>query len=71
MTVEQFVSIMTALTALIAAVGAVFIQVRATHVAVNSRMTELLDLTRSAGHAEGALAAGLNEKDSPAAAGES
>ena len=53
MSVEQFVSIMTALTALIGAVGVVIIQTRATHVAVNSRMTELLDLTRSSSHAEG------------------
>lgn len=55
MTVEQFVAILGAITALIVAVGAVFAQVRQTHQLVNSRMTELLAVAKQASHAEGVL----------------
>ena len=56
MTVDQFVTVVGALTALVAAVGAVFVQVRQTHELVNHRMTELLDVTKQSALAQGALA---------------
>ncbi len=48
-------SIATALVLVIAAVGRVLVQVQATHNLVNSRMTELLELTRTSARAEGKL----------------
>jgi len=55
MSVEQFVTIIGALTALIVAVTAALVQLRQTHELVNSRMTELLEVTRGAARAEGKL----------------
>jgi len=55
MSPEQLVAVLTAITALIAAVGAVYVQVRQTHKLINSRMTELLELTKSSAHAEGVI----------------
>jgi len=55
MSPEQFVAILGALTALIAAVAAALVQVRATHALVNSRMTQLLALTQQASLAQGKL----------------
>lgn len=53
MTVDQVVAIMGGLTALIGALVALLVQVRATHDLVNNRMTELLTLTRDSAHAAG------------------
>lgn len=55
MTVEQFVAVLGALATLIAAMTALLVQARATHALVNSRMTELLELTQKSARAEGAL----------------
>jgi IS30 family transposase len=53
---EQMIAVLGALTALVVAVGSLYRQVRQTHDLVNSRMTELLDATKAASHAEGKLA---------------
>jgi len=53
--VEQFIAILGALAVLIGAVAGAIAQLRQTHALVNSRMTELLALTRSGAHAEGVL----------------
>jgi len=53
--VEQFVTILGALTALIVAVTAALVQLRQTHELVNSRMTQLLALTEKSSRAEGKL----------------
>lgn len=58
---EQFVAIMGALTALIVATTAAVVQLRQTHGIVNSRMTELVELTRKASFAEGKLAGSVGE----------
>ena len=55
MTVEQFIAILAALTALSTAVGVAIAQLRQTHNLVNSRMSELLAITRAAAHAQGVL----------------
>jgi hypothetical protein len=52
---EQLVAIIVALTGLLGAVLAVYRQVLSTHQLVNSRMTELLELTRTSAIAEGKL----------------
>lgn len=57
MTPEQLVAVLGAITALIVAVGAVYVQVLRTHQLVNGRMNELLEATRSSAHAEGVIAA--------------
>jgi hypothetical protein len=53
--VEQFIAILTALTALLVAVGGVFAQVRQTHELVNGKMSELVQLTGIAAKKEGEL----------------
>jgi hypothetical protein len=55
MSVEQFIAILAALTSLTAAVGVAIAQLRQTHALVNSRMSELLAVTKSAAHAQGVL----------------
>lgn len=55
MTVEAITALVVAITGLIAALGAVFVQLRQTHTLINSRMTQLLDETRSAAQARGEL----------------
>lgn len=57
MTPEQLVAVLGAITALIVAVGAVYVQVLRTHQLVNGRMNELLEATRSSAHAEGVISA--------------
>lgn len=52
---------MGALTALLVAMTAAVAQLRQTHAIVNSRMTELVDLTRRASFAEGKLSASVGE----------
>lgn len=51
--VDQVVELMAGITALVVALTALFVQMRALHGMVNSRMTELLELTRESGHAAG------------------
>ena len=48
--------LLTAAAAIIGALAGLFAQMRATHALVNSRMSELLDLTRRASLAQGRLA---------------
>jgi hypothetical protein len=55
MTPEQVVAIITALVALLGAVTAVIVQLRNLHTLVNSRMTQLLDLTQTSARAQGQL----------------
>jgi hypothetical protein len=55
-TPSELTALVGALTALIVAVGALLVQVRQLHGLVNSRMGELLELTRRASLAEGKLA---------------
>jgi hypothetical protein len=55
MSPEQFVAVLGAVTALVIAVSGVFIQVRQTHQLVNSRMTQLVNLTRDSSLAQGKL----------------
>jgi hypothetical protein len=66
-TAQEFVTLLGALTALTGAVTALIVQARQTHALVNSRMTELLELTRSASRAEGQLSATVG--DSPTGIG--
>lgn len=55
MTPEQGVALLGALTALVAALGAILVQLRQTHQLVNSRLTQLLELTERSSSAEGVL----------------
>lgn len=55
MTPEQATALIVALTGLIGALGAIFVQMRQTHKLVNSRMTELVEATRQAAQAHGEL----------------
>jgi hypothetical protein len=59
MTADDWVKVIGAIGSasvlIIGALGAVYLQVRKTHQLVNSRMTELLDLTRKSSLAEGKL----------------
>jgi hypothetical protein len=54
-TVDQLVALLGAVTALIAALGAIWVQLRQTHKLVNSRLTQLLALTERSSRAEGVL----------------
>jgi hypothetical protein len=56
MTVEQFVSVILALAALLGGLARVWVEVRRTHKAVNSRLDELVKITRDAAYARGQLA---------------
>lgn len=56
MTVDQFVAVMGAFTALIGALGVIYVQLLQNHRAVNGRMTELLEMTRQAAQTKGELA---------------
>ncbi len=56
MTPEQFVAVLGAVTALVVALGAIFVQLRQTHTIINSRMTELIETTRQAAQSKGELA---------------
>ena len=55
MSVEQFIAIMGAVTALVGVLGGILVQLRQTHTLINSRMTQLLDVSKTASHAEGVL----------------
>jgi hypothetical protein len=63
MSPEQFSGLLTAIAVLIASLLGVWQQLRKTHELVNSRMTELVDLTRRAALAEGRLS--QKESDKP------
>lgn len=63
-TPEQFVAILGSIAAAIVAIGGVYVQVHQLHTKVNGRLTELLELTRTA-----ALAKGKLEGPDPAPAG--
>jgi len=52
---EQLVAVLGALATLLIAVGRLWVEVRGIHQLVNSRMTELLELTRTSARAQGAL----------------
>ena len=51
------------MVALIGLLGAVLAQTKATHKLINSRMTELLELTRTASRAEGVAAGEQSQRD--------
>jgi hypothetical protein len=53
MDVPQFTALLAAIAGVLVAITGLIVQVTRTHQLVNSRMTELLALTRSSGHAEG------------------
>jgi hypothetical protein len=67
--VEQYVALLGAVTALVVAVGAILVQLRQLHTLTNSRMSELLELTRKASEAEGFLAGTRHETTRPLASG--
>jgi hypothetical protein len=53
---QQFaIAFIGAFTALIGAMATLFIQLRQLHAQVNSRLDQLVELTRTAAHAEGKL----------------
>jgi hypothetical protein len=51
--VAEAVAVLAGLTALLGAVGAVIVQLRRLEIRVDGRLTELLELTRTAAMAEG------------------
>jgi len=55
MSVEQFVAILGGIASVLLALAAVFAQVRQTHQLVNSRLTDLLEVTAQAATARGVL----------------
>jgi hypothetical protein len=54
-TPEQFTGLIGALTGLLVAVTALAVQVHAWHKQINSRMDQLLEVTRDSARAEGKL----------------
>jgi len=52
---EQLVTVFGALATMTVAIVRLWIELRAVHGLINSRMTELLELTRKAARAQGAL----------------
>jgi hypothetical protein len=62
MSAAELTAVLGALTALVVAVGALLVQVRQLHGLVNSRMGELLMLTRRAALAEGKLTTKTGEE---------
>lgn len=58
MTTEQLVTILGAVAAVLAAVGKILYELRQYQHAVNSRLDQLLDVTRTSARAEGVLSAG-------------
>ena len=55
MTPEQSTALIVALTGLVAAVGAIYAQLRQTHALMNSRMSELIRSTHQAAQKQGEL----------------
>jgi hypothetical protein len=62
MSAAELTAVLGALTALVVAVGALLVQVRQLHGLVNSRMGELLALTRRAALAEGKITTAPREE---------
>ena len=62
MTPEQATALIIAITGLVAALSAVWAQLRQTHKLINSRMTELIDTTRLAAQLGGQLEGVANEQ---------
>lgn len=62
MSPEQLTALIIAVTGLIAALGAVFAQLRQTHALINSRMTELIDTTKLAAQLGGQLEGVASER---------
>lgn len=60
MSAGEFTTIVGAISGLVVAVTALYVQVRVTHKLVNSRMDQLLALTQKSAHAEGALSEAQN-----------
>lgn len=56
MTPEQFVAVLGAITALVVALGAIFVQLRQTHTLVNGQAQQLRDMTGLAAQKQGELA---------------
>jgi hypothetical protein len=56
MTVEQLVAVLGAVTLLLGAITALFVQIRRLEFRVDGRLTQLLELTKVAAIAEGKLA---------------
>lgn len=56
MTPEQATGLIIAVTGLVGAITAVFVQLRQTHQLINSRMTELVETTKLAAQKSGELA---------------
>lgn len=52
---QALAALCVAVTALVAALVAIYVQLRQTHSIVNSRMTELVEATRQAASAQGEL----------------
>lgn len=72
MTPEQWTALIAALAALFTAVGGLigavavlYSRVEANHSAINGRLSELIETTRAAGHAEGVLIAQQLRGDIP------
>lgn len=63
MSPEQLVAVMGALTALVVAVGGVYVQIRQLSRRVDGRLEQLLELTATSAHAQGVL----EEQEAPAA----
>jgi vacuolar-type H+-ATPase subunit B/Vma2 len=55
MTPDQFTAVIIALTGLVTALGAIFVQLRQTHSLINSRMTQLVAETKLAGTLAGQI----------------
>jgi len=53
---EQFTALIVAITGLVTALGAIFVQLRQTHKLINSRMTQLVETTKLAAMKGGELA---------------
>ena len=71
MSAEQFVAVLVAITGLVAAIGALYTEVRATRSAVNGRLTELVESTRLAATALAELKARDAVGNSPTQIGDS
>jgi len=56
LSVEGLTALIIAVTGLVGALGAVFVQLRQTHSLINSRMTELIETTKLASGKAGELA---------------
>ena len=67
----ELTALIGGLTALVIAVGALLVQIGRLHTLVNSRMTELLDLTRQAAFSAGQADTATDTGKSPREVGDS